>query len=112
MTDNGVAVAAGQFVSVADMNAGLLQFTPAAYANGADYASFTFQVQDNGGTANGSVDLDPVAKTMTVDVTSVNSAPSGTSSTVTTLENAVYAFQAADFGFSDPHDWPPIACWP
>ena len=37
-------------------------FTPAANANGAGYASFTFQVQDNGGTANGGVDLDPVAE--------------------------------------------------
>ena len=34
-------------------------FTPAANANGAAYASFTFQVQDDGGTANGGVDLDP-----------------------------------------------------
>ena len=33
-------------------------FTPAANANGTAYASFTFQVQDDGGTANGGVDLD------------------------------------------------------
>ena len=32
--------------------------TPAANANGAGYASFTFQVRDDGGTANGGVDLD------------------------------------------------------
>jgi hypothetical protein len=106
LTDNGVAVTAGQSVSAADISAGLLKFTPAAYASGANYASFTFQVQDNGGTANGGVDLDPSAKTMAVNVTWVNSAPSGTSSTVTTLENAAYTFQAADFGFSDPHDSP------
>ena len=42
--------------------AGKLVFTPAANANGAGYASFTFQVQDDGGTANGGVDLDPVAE--------------------------------------------------
>ena len=39
--------------------AGNCSFTPAANANGAAYASFTFQVQDDGGTANGGVDLDP-----------------------------------------------------
>ena len=54
-----MAVTAGQFVSVADITAGKLMFTPAANANGAGYASFTFQVQDDGGTANGGVDLDP-----------------------------------------------------
>src|SRR5207248_2140851 len=44
LTDNGIAVTAGQLVSVADINAGKLVFTPAANANGAGYASFTFQV--------------------------------------------------------------------
>ena len=75
LTDNGVAVAAGQFVSVTDIVAGKLKFTPAANANGTAYASFTFQVQDDGGTANGGVDLDPVAKTMTVNVTAVDTTP-------------------------------------
>ena len=32
---------------------------PAANANGAGYASFSFQVRDNGGTADGGIDLDP-----------------------------------------------------
>src|SRR5262249_49809734 len=59
LTDNGVAVTAGQFVSVSDINAGRLVFTPAANANGTGYASFTFQVQDDGGTASGGVDTDP-----------------------------------------------------
>src|SRR4029077_9342354 len=52
LTNNGIAVTAGQFVSVADINAGKLVFTPAANANGSPESSFTFQVQDNGGTAN------------------------------------------------------------
>src|SRR6185295_4336987 len=75
LTDNGVAVSAGQFVSVTDINSGKLIFTPGANANGAGYASFTFQVQDNGGTSNGGVDLDPSAHTMTVNVSAVNDAP-------------------------------------
>ena len=82
-----MAVTAGQFVSVADITAGQLVFTPAANANGTGYASFTFQVQDNGGTANGGVDLDPTPNTITVNVTSVNDAPAGTDKTVTTLED-------------------------
>ena len=75
-------------------------FTPVANANGAAYASFTFQVQDDGGTANGGVDLDASARTMTVNCTAVNDAPVGTSQTVTTLEDTVYTFTAADFGFT------------
>jgi hypothetical protein len=39
------------------------------------YASFTFQVQDNGGTANSGVDLDQSANTITIDVTPDNLAP-------------------------------------
>jgi VCBS repeat-containing protein len=50
-------------------------FTPAPNANGAAYASFTFQVQDDGGTANGGVDLDPTPNTITVNVNAVNDAP-------------------------------------
>jgi VCBS repeat-containing protein len=104
LTNNGVAVMAGQSISVADIAAGLLRFTPAANANSAAYATFTFQVQDDGGVANGGINTDPIAKTLTLDVTSVNDAPLGTSTTVTTLEDMPYVFQAADFGFSDAID--------
>src|SRR4029077_11956384 len=106
LTDNGSAVSSGASVTVADINNGLLKFTPAANANGNGYASFTFQVQDNGGTANGGVDLDASANTITVNVTPVNDAPSGTDKAVTTLEDTVYTFTAADFGFSDVSDNP------
>ncbi len=109
LKDNGTAVSAGQFVSVSDINAGHLVYTPAANATGDPYASFTFQVQDNGGTSNGGVDTDPDPKTMTVNVMSsswVNQAPSGTNGTVTTLENTGYAFAASDFGFSDSENSP------
>ncbi|MBN8490197.1 MAG: hypothetical protein J0M00_02030, partial [Burkholderiales bacterium] len=75
---NGAAVAAGQSISAANINAGLLTFIAAANANGTDYASLTFQVQDNGGTANGGVDLDPTARLLTLNVTPVNDAPEGT----------------------------------
>jgi Ca2+-binding RTX toxin-like protein len=68
LTDNGVAVTAGQVVSAADIAGGKLVFTPMAGATGSAYASFTFQVQDNGGVANSGVDLDPTPNTVTIDV--------------------------------------------
>ena len=106
LTDNGVAVTAHEFIPVADITGNLLVFTPVTAGWGSPYTSFTFQVQDNGGTANGGVDTDPNPKTMTIDVTEVNHAPLGTNNTVTTLEDKPYTFKTADFGFSDPHDTP------
>lgn len=52
LTCGGVAVVAGQSVSAAEIAAGQLVFVPAAGASGADYAQFTFQVQDDGGAAS------------------------------------------------------------
>src|SRR5262249_58823415 len=53
LTNNGAAVSAGQTVSTADIAAGLLRFTPAANANRAGYASFTFQAPDDRCPADG-----------------------------------------------------------
>ncbi len=47
LTNNGVAVTAGNAITIADINAGRLVYTPAANGNGSAYSSFTFQVQDN-----------------------------------------------------------------
>ena len=68
LTRNGVAVTTGTAVSASDIAAGLLRFTPAVNGRGNPYARFTFMVQDNGGTANGGIDTDPVAKTITIAV--------------------------------------------
>ncbi len=106
LSDNGTAVAAGQFISVTDITAGKLVFTPATNASGTSYTSFTFQVQDNGGTVDGGIDLDPTPKTITINVTAVNDSPAGADRTITTLEDTAYTFSAADFGFSDPSDSP------
>jgi hypothetical protein len=56
---------------VTDIAAGRLTFRPDENANGAPYATLTFQVQDDGGTDKGGVDLDPVANTLTFNVTPV-----------------------------------------
>lgn len=73
---NGVAVTAGQAVAAADLDN--LVFTPAANASGTGNTSFSFKVQDDGGTANGGSDTDLTANTMTFNVTAVNDAPTGT----------------------------------
>jgi VCBS repeat-containing protein len=82
-----VAVTAGQFVTKAQLTAGSLSFTPAANANGAPYTSFTFQVEDDGGTANGGVNLDPTANMLTIYVTAVNDAPVAAGDSYTTDQN-------------------------
>src|SRR5262249_20177474 len=88
-------------------NAGLLVYTPnAPDPTGAGFDSFTFQVQDDGGTANGGVDTDQSANTLTVDIVGANHAPAGTDNTKTILEDHTYTFAAADFGFTDPNDTP------
>ncbi|MBS0170648.1 MAG: cadherin domain-containing protein, partial [Nitrospira sp.] len=66
---SGVAVTAGQVISVADVTAGNLVFTPVANANGTGYARFTFSVRDSVNA------YDPTPNTLTVNVTAVNDAP-------------------------------------
>jgi VCBS repeat-containing protein len=64
---------------------GTLTYTPAANANGT--ATVTVTLADNGGTANGGVDA--TTKTITLNVTAVNDAPSFTKGAdQTTLEDA------------------------
>src|SRR5207302_2462921 len=89
-------------------------FLPAANASGTPYSSFTFQVKDDGLTANGGVDLDPSAKSIVVNVNSVNDAPVGAGRTIglqlstggSTPVSSNYTFVASDFGFTDPRDNP------
>ena len=69
LTLSGVAVTAGQVVSAEDIAAGHLVFTPAADANGTDYARLTFSVQDSHNT------YDAAPHTLTFNVTAVNDAP-------------------------------------
>jgi len=104
LTDNSIAVTAGQFVSVSDISGGLLVYTPVTDTWGVPYDSFTFKVKDNGGTTGGRVDTDPNPKTMTINV--VNG-PSGTNNTETTPEDTPYVFASANFGYSDTSSSPP-----
>ncbi len=54
---NNVPVTLNQDITVANINSGLLRFTPATNGNGTNYASFAFRVRDNGGTLNSGIDL-------------------------------------------------------
>ncbi len=67
LTLNGIAVAAGQIVAVADL--GNLLFTPAPNANGSAYAGFDFSVQDSAGA------FDSMPNRLTIAVSAVNDAP-------------------------------------
>ena len=84
LKDNGVAVTLNSFISIADINAGKLVYT-APTTNGA--RTIQFKVQDNGGTANGGIDLALVANTFTFTVSGANTAPSLTvlTPTLTTI---------------------------
>jgi hypothetical protein len=65
-------------IAVTDITGGKLRFTPVPNGNGTPYATFTFQVQDDGGTLTGGVDLDPTARTMTLNVDAINDVPTMT----------------------------------
>ena len=92
LTDNGVAGQRQRLRQRRRHRGRQLVFTPAANANGAGYASFTFQVQDDGGTTNSGVDLDPIRQHHQHRRDRGNDAPAGTNNTVTTLEDTAYTF--------------------
>ena len=66
--------------------------------SGANYSHFTFQVQDDGGTANGGIDTDPTPRTMTVSITAANHAPVGKPAMVTDRNNTPYVIKEFIFG--------------
>ena len=91
---NGVAITSAQVISgfevlVADINSGKLTYAPAIGVTGNAYASFQFQVRDNGGVLNSGIDLDSTANTITVNVTpAVNLTLTGTAGVDTLIGGA------------------------
>ena len=82
LTLDGTAIATTalpQTVTKADIDASKLKYSPPANANGDDYASFTFKVND------GTVDS-ATANTMTIDVTEVNDTATGAPTITGTLQ--------------------------
>ena len=106
LTDNGVPVTAWQLRQRQPHQQRHARLHAGQYANGAADDSFTFQVQDDSGTANGGIDTDPNPETMTIDVTFVNQPPVGTDNTISLNENAAYTFGQEDFGFPGPQQRP------
>ena len=104
LTLNGIAVTAGQTVLAGNLRGGLLRFAPAADAIGGGYASFTFLVRDDGGTANGGVDADITPRRMTIDVTAVNDAPTPAASIPGPIatQGLPFSFLIPSSAFVDP----------
>ena len=92
ITRAGTAITAATEVTVAELAAGTVIFVPATGATGMPYATIGFQVRDDGGTANGGIDLDPTQRTLSIQI--VNRAPvltsdgGGASATVFVQENS------------------------
>ena len=99
---NGAPVIPGQLVSITGINSGNLIYTPLAHQHGSSADSWDFSVRDNGGTANGGLDKDQTANTISIDIIAVNDAPQGSDGTVATIEGAVTVLSVQDFGFLDP----------
>src|SRR5438477_458279 len=93
-------------LSAADFINDLLVFTPARNANRSPEPSFTFQVTDKGGVANGRVVTDQPANTMTFNVITVNDTPATTINTLSLHDALPISFTALEFGFTDPNDSP------
>ncbi len=91
---NGVPLAAGDEIPVAEIVARHLMFVPASDANGAGYATFRFEVSDG-------KDYSVNDYAMTVDVTPVNDLPTAENKTITMDEDTSYTLGIDDFGFSD-----------
>ncbi len=88
----GKSVVSGQEITAADLAAGKLTFTPVPGASGANYANFTFQVRDDGGTQFGGVDLDASPNKLTVNVSGLNTAPVLDATKSPAITTAEYAF--------------------
>lgn len=81
LTLNSVPVTVGQTIPVSSLNLNQLRYRPAANGEGTNYASFTFQVQDNATTSN----LDLTPNRITFNVFNSNDAPTLIRSNVGTI---------------------------
>ncbi len=81
----GAPVATGQSVLAASI--AQLTWTPAPGSVGNGVASFTFQVQDDGGTANGGIDLDASPNTISFNV-SANLPPVAVNDSYSTVQDS------------------------
>ena len=92
LTIDGTQATSAGTVTEAQLNANELVFTPDDDDFGDGYASLAFRVRDDGGTANGGVDLDPTANTLTFDVANLNDAPVAKDTNETVDKNGSLTF--------------------
>ncbi len=92
---NGTKVTSGQYVSVDEIVAGNLTFTPDDGESGAGYSGFLFKVVDSKDLAS------EQAYQMSIDVTKDNIPPTAGDNTITTNEDTEYIFTPANFKFYD-----------
>ena len=74
-----------------------------APTNAAGAETFNYTIVDGDG--------DTASANLAINVVLVNEAPAGASATLTVNEDAQLTLTAANFGFTDPSDVPPIHCW-
>ncbi|MBU3600727.1 hypothetical protein ICN28_09370, partial [Polynucleobacter sp. 30F-ANTBAC] len=95
---DGVDVTVGQVIPADDI--GDLVYAPVANENGTGYASFTFQVTDDGGTLNGGQDTDQIPNTITINITPVNDVFVDANEAVTTPEDTPKSGNVIDSGLT------------
>lgn len=89
-----VSVILDQIITVADINNGRLQYTPATHANGTPYATLGFKVNDSSSASS--------PYTLTFNVTPVNDAPTSSNDSASTNEDTNLVLATTDFGsYSD-----------
>ena len=90
---DGTQVTLNQEIQVAQLSG--LVFEPVSGASGSPYTTFQFKVSDGDTYSSQS-------NTITINVNSVNSPPTGANKAFTIQEDSTRTFAASDFGFSDP----------
>ena len=112
LRNNGVLVNSGDYILPSDVSSGLLVFTPDPGTFGVAYGDFSFQLHDDGGTANGGVNFDQSSNKITIDVTpdnvspllDLNGAPAGLNNTANVTEQSAPVTLAPNLAASDTDD--------
>jgi len=88
VTLNGVPLTVGDFIGVADIDASLLQYTPAL--NATDSESFEYFVHDTGSAINGGSAVSDVVSTIRFEIESTNDLPQLVSNSATVDEGSEF----------------------
>ena len=81
-------------VSRSALNGGKLKYIPPENANGDNFTSFNFKVNDGANDSSS-------AYRITVDLTAVNDAPTSADKQIAAIEDTEYTFKVSDFDFAD-----------